>query len=85
MEENNNQIDGKSIASMVLGIVGFVAWFLPLLGYPVTITGLVLGCLARKDRKNGFNLAGIVLSIITLVLTLINSLLGVLLVFSQLY
>lgn len=85
MEENNNQIDGKSIASMVLGIVGFVAWLLPLLGYPVTITGLVLGCLARKDRKNGFNLAGIILSIITLVLTLINSLLGVLLVFSQLY
>ena len=70
--------------SFVLGIVGIIAWLLPLFGYPVTIVGLVLGCIARKDKKNGFNLAGIILSAITLALTLGNSILGVIM-YSQLY
>lgn len=83
--EEKNKVSGKSIASFVLGIIGIVAWLLPLFGYPVTIVGLVLGCLARKNEKNGFNLAGIILSIITLLLTLGNSILGVLLVYNQLY
>lgn len=82
--EENNKADGKSIASFVLGIVGIIAWLLPLFGYPVTIVGLVLGCIARKDKKNGFNLAGIILSSITLALTLGNSILGVIM-YSQLY
>lgn len=82
--EENNKADGKSIASFVLGIVGIIAWILPLFGYPVTIVGLVLGCIARKDKKNGFNLAGIILSSITLALTLGNSILGVIM-YSQLY
>lgn len=75
--ENNSNVNRKSIASFVLGIVGFLAWLLPLIGYPVTIVGLVLACQARKVEKNGFNLAGMILSIITLVLTCINSFLGV--------
>lgn len=82
--EENNKADGKSIASFVLGIVGIIAWLLPLFGYPVTIVGLVLGCIERKDKKNGFNLAGIILSSITLALTLGNSILGVIM-YSQLY
>ena len=86
MEENNsNKVGGKSIASFVLGLVGILAWLLPLVGYPVTIVGLVLGCIARKKEKNGFSLAGIILSALTLALTLGNSILGVLFVYSQLY
>lgn len=85
MEEKNNNVSGLSIASFVLGLIGLIAWIIPLFGYPVTIVGLVLGCLARKNEKNGFNLAGIILSSITLAFTLINSILGVLMVFSQLY
>ncbi len=83
--EQNNKASGKSIASLVLGLVGLIAWLLPLFGYPVTIVGLILGCISRKTEKNGINLAGIILSIITLVLTLINSALGVILVLSQMY
>ena len=83
--EEKNKVSGKSIASLVLGIVGFIAWLLPLVGYPVTIVGLILGCLARKNEKNGLNLAGIILSTITLILTLGNSILGVILVYSQMY
>lgn len=85
MEENNKNVGGKSIASFVLGLVGLIAWLLPLVGYPVTIVGLILGCTARKNEKNGFSLAGIILSAITLALTLGNSILGVIMVQSQLY
>lgn len=81
--ENEKKVGGKSIASFVLGLVGLIAWLLPLAGYPVTIVGLVLGCIARKTEKNGFNLTGIILSIITLLLTLGNSCLGVILTLSQ--
>ena len=77
--ENNSKPNGKSIASFVLGIVGIFAWLLPCVGYPVTIVGLILGIVARKKEKNGFNLTGIILSAITLALTLGNSILGVIL------
>lgn len=90
MEENNveenQKVGGLSIASFVLGLVGIVAWLLPLIGYPVTIVGIILGCVARKkNEKNGLSLAGIILSIITLIFTLMNSILGVILVYSLYY
>lgn len=77
--ENDKKNNGLSIASFVLGLVGLLAWLLPLVGYPVTIVGLILGCISRKHGKNGFGLTGIILCIICLVLTLGNSCLGVLL------
>lgn len=90
MEENETEeikkVGGsKSIASFVLGLVGLIAWIIPLFGYPVTIVGLSLGCVARKNEKNGFSLAGIILSIITLILTLANSIIGVIMVYSLYY
>lgn len=89
MEENevekNEKIGGKSIASFVLGLVGIVAWILPLIGYPVTITGLILGCIARKNEKNAFSLTGIILCSITLGITLINSIMGVIMALSLYY
>ena len=67
---------GMSIASMVLGIVGFIAWCLPIAGYPVTIVGIVLGVKGMKKGGKGMAIAGIIMCTITLVLTLINSMLG---------
>ena len=67
---------GMSIASMVLGIVGFIAWCLPIAGYPVTIVGIVLGVRGMKKGGKGMAIAGIIMCTITLVLTLINSILG---------
>ena len=72
----NEEKKGMSIASMVLGIVGFIAWCLPLVGFPVTIVGLVLGILGIKKGGKGRAIAGIIMSSITLVLTLINSIWG---------
>lgn len=70
---------GMSIASMVLGICGFLAWCLPILGYPVSIVGLVLGILGIKKGGRGMAIAGIIMCSITLALTLGNSILGVIL------
>ncbi len=67
---------GMSVASMVLGISGLIAWILPLIGFPVTIAGLILGISGRKKGGKGMATAGIVLCIITLVLTLCNSVAG---------
>lgn len=83
--EKSEKIGGKSIASFVLGLVGMIAWILPLIGYPVTITGLILGCIARKHEKNAFSLTGIILSSITLGITLINSILGIIMALSLYY
>ena len=67
---------GQSIASMILGICGFLAWCIPLFGFPVCVVGLVLGIVGIKKGGRGMAIAGIVMCSITLVLTLINSILG---------
>lgn len=67
---------GMSIASMILGIIGFAAWCLPIAGYPVTIVGIVLGVKGLKKGAKGMATAGIIMCSITLLLTLINSILG---------
>lgn len=64
---------GMSIASMVLGIAGFVTWCVPIAGYPITIIGLVMGIKGMKKGGRGMAGAGIVMCSITLYLTLIKS------------
>jgi len=66
---------GKAVASLVLGLIGLAAWLLPIIGLPVTIIGLVMGAKGRRSRP-GMAGAGIVLSIIGLVLSLINAAYG---------
>ena len=73
---------GLSIASMILGIVGLLAWCIPLLGFPVCITGLILGIIGIKKGGKGMAIAGIILCSITLLLTLGNSILGAILAVS---
>ena len=59
----------NSTASLVLGIIGLIAWLIPLFGFPITIVGLILG-IRRKYTT------GIVLNVIGLSITLINSVIG---------
>lgn len=74
MEEQSG--GGKAIASLILGVFGMVAWFIPLFGVPVTVVGLVMGINGMKSRQRGMAIAGLVLSIIGLVLSLINAAIG---------
>ncbi len=67
---------GKATAGMVLGIIGLVAWFIPLFGYPVTIVGVVMSSKGLNSDRKGHATAGMVMSIIGLVATAINSLAG---------
>lgn len=70
------QTTGKSIASLVLGIVGIIAWIIPIVGLPIGIIGLVMGILGAKRSRKGMAVAGIVLSVLCLVLTIINASIG---------
>lgn len=65
-----NQGQGKAIASLVLGIVCIVFSINFFLGLPCAVIGLVLGILARRQRAGGMATAGIVLSCIGLVFSL---------------
>ncbi|MFI5045389.1 MAG: DUF4190 domain-containing protein, partial [Acidimicrobiales bacterium] len=66
--------DGKAIASLVLGIVGYMC-FGPLAHIP----GVILGHLARRDIResngalggDGLALAGLILSYVGIVLTVV--------------
>ena len=67
---------GKAIASLCLGLFGLLAWLLPIIGLPTTITGLVLGIKSVTGPRKGVATAGIVLCIIGLVLSIGNAAIG---------
>ena len=46
-----NKQNNKAIAGLVLGITSLLAWLLPLLGYPVSIVGIIMGALGKKSEK----------------------------------
>ena len=65
-----------AVASLVLGIIGLIAWVIPLFGLPITITGLVLGAKRLNSEQRGLAIAGLTLCIIGLVLTIANGAIG---------
>lgn len=73
-DESGNMRFG--IISLVLGITGLLAWIIPIFGLPIGVTALVFGILGLKKSGRGMAIAGIVLAIICLVLTIINSAIG---------
>jgi hypothetical protein len=64
---------GKATASLVLGLISIVTWIIPLFGLPTTIAGLVLGIKGLGPQRRGKAIAGIVLSIVFLVITVLNA------------
>lgn len=73
---SNTKKSVKPTASLILGIISFLGWIIPLIGFPVSITGLVLGILGLKSQKKGIAIAGIILCSIGLLATIVNSILG---------
>lgn len=78
MEKNNNNL---AVAALVLGLVSIITWLFPIAGYITTIIAIVLGVKGRSSEKRGMATAGMVLGIIFLIVTLLNSIIGVLLAF----
>lgn len=78
MTTNNKSANsiGLGVTALVFGIVGLLAWIIPIIGLPVGIVALVLGILGIKKSSKGMSIAGIVLGVICLVLTIINSAIG---------
>ena len=75
---DSSQHSGKATAGMVLGIISVIAWFIPLFGFPVTIVGIVLSSFGISSHYRGQAIAGLALNIIFLIITAINSFLGML-------
>lgn len=80
---NSSNTDKKATKGMIgfiLGLVSIIAWYIPLVGYPVTVCGIIFSALGMNSKNKGKAVAGLVLSIIFLVVTIINSILGAILV-----
>jgi predicted nucleic acid-binding Zn ribbon protein len=66
---------GIETAGYVFGTLGLFAWLLPLVGYPITIIGLIFSVIGmQKERKYAKGAVGMCL--VCLVLTVINSISG---------
>jgi hypothetical protein len=66
-----------AIISLILGVINLCAWFLPICGIPISITGLVLGYLGMKDpSQKTLAMIGMILCAIGLTLGCGNSAYG---------
>ena len=66
-----------SIGALVLGVLNLCSWFIPLCGFPMSISGIVLGIIGLKSPKGKtMAIIAIVLSVIGIVLTVVNGFLG---------
>lgn len=75
-EVSSQRNSGLGIAALVLGIIGLLAWIIPIIGLPVGLVALILGICGIKKSSKVMSIAGIVLGIICLVLTIINGAIG---------
>lgn len=77
IDNDTGELDKDAQTGFVLGILSIIAWLIPLFGFPITIFGIIyssrgLGSTKNKEKAT----AGIVLSIIFLIVTFINSIIG---------
>ena len=75
----SNQVETAATTSLILGLVSIISWIFPLIGYATTICGIIFGAMGLKSSKKSLALTGLILSIIFLLATLTNSILGVIL------
>ena len=63
--------------SYVLGWCSIIAWFIPLVGFPVTIVGIIMGLKGQDSQLQSKAKTGLILNIVFLVVTALNSALGI--------
>lgn len=78
ISSSDDKSDTSALTGFILGLISIVAWILPLLGYPVTICGIIFSVKGLKSiNKRGKATAGLILSIIFLIASFINSIIGI--------
>jgi len=81
----SEKCDKNAVVGFILGLVSIIAWLIPLFGYPVSICGIIFSAKGLKSQTNkGKAITGLVLSIVFLVFSFINSMVG-LLMWSEIY
>ena len=89
LNDNTNEYlvekaDKQATTGMVLGLVSIIAWLIPLVGYPISICGIVFSAKGLKSKNGkGKATAGLVLSIIFLCFTVFNSIWGAIIGFNN--
>ena len=61
---------GKAIAALVLGILGLVGWLIPVIGLILGVTALALGTMTTRSAHRGFAIAGIIMAILGIALSI---------------
>jgi hypothetical protein len=71
----NHMIKDKSVfavASLVFGLCGLLAWLMPRIGFPVALLGLASGAGGYDSSRKNTAVAGLILSVIALIFTIVN-------------
>ncbi|HLW65605.1 MAG TPA: hypothetical protein VKS79_09825 [Gemmataceae bacterium] len=68
---------GAASASIFIGVCALFFWCLPILGVPISITGLVFGILGLKSSRPGKAMVGVALNGLGLIFAIINGAAGV--------
>ncbi|MBA4186770.1 MAG: hypothetical protein C0467_02005 [Planctomycetaceae bacterium] len=76
VQDDTEEHAGKAPASLVLGGLGLVGWCLPIIGFPMTLTGLILGIKSMHTRNHSQAVIGITLNVIGLILSVANAAIG---------
>lgn len=83
---NTDKIDRNALVGFILGLVSIVTWIIPIFGYATGICGLVFSAKGMNSKVNKAKaITGLVLCIVFLVFSLINSIAGVCINLSNYY
>jgi len=63
--------NAQARTGLILGIVSLFAWLLAVIGFPVSIAGIILNTIGLKSQKRGWAVAGLVMSILGLIGTFV--------------
>lgn len=85
VQKSNSKNSVKALTGFVLGLCSIMAWVIPLIGFPVTVIGIIFSALGLNSDRRALAIAGLVLSIIFFVVTLINSIAGAAIMSSYYY
>jgi hypothetical protein len=57
-------LSGMAIASLIMGIISLFGWLLPVLGFPLSLVGLIMGFASRASSRRRTAITGMILSVI---------------------